>query len=72
MRGLFSLGAASWIGAPDYALFEETLARGLGLWRCPSWRWCCCCWLLCGAGEGCAIGLGQAELLDQSGLIPSC
>ena len=28
---LFSSRAASWIGPPDYALLEETLARGLGL-----------------------------------------
>ena len=34
---LFSSRAASWIGSPDYALFEETLARGLGFGRFPSW-----------------------------------
>ena len=32
---LFSSRAASWIGPPDYALLEETLARGLGLWPLP-------------------------------------
>ena len=32
---LFSSRAASWIGPPDYALLEETLARGLGLWPVP-------------------------------------
>ena len=32
---LFSARAASWIGPPDYALLEETLARGLGLWPLP-------------------------------------
>ena len=32
---LFSSRAASWIGPPDYALLEETLARGLGLWLLP-------------------------------------
>ena len=32
---LFSSRAGSWIGVPDYALFEETLARGLGLWPLP-------------------------------------
>ena len=32
---LFSDRAGSWIGAPDYALLEETLARGLGLWPLP-------------------------------------
>ena len=30
---LFSSRAGSWIGVPDYALLEETLARGLGLWH---------------------------------------
>ena len=32
---LFSARAGSWIGVPDYALVEETLARGLGLWPLP-------------------------------------
>ena len=32
---LFSSRAGGWIGVPDYALFEETLARGLGLWPLP-------------------------------------
>ena len=32
---LFSSRAGSWIGVPDYALLEETLARGLGLWPLP-------------------------------------
>ena len=32
---LFSSRAASWIGPLDYALLEETLARGLGLWPLP-------------------------------------
>ena len=69
---LFSSRAGSWIGVPDYALFEETLARGLGLWPLPKLvlvllllvvlrRW---------------GGLGpwrwpERDLLDRSGLIPS-
>ena len=46
---LFRARSASWIGPPDYALLEETLARGLGLWPLPQlglillvvvlWRW---------------------------------
>ena len=32
---LFSSRSGSWIGSPDFALFEETLARGLGLWPLP-------------------------------------
>ena len=30
-----SRGGGSWIGSPDFALLEETLARGLGLWPLP-------------------------------------
>ena len=32
---LLSTRSGSWIGPPDYALFEEVLARGLGLWPLP-------------------------------------
>ncbi|WP_006850584.1 hypothetical protein [Synechococcus sp. WH 8109] len=32
---LFSVRAASWIGPLDYALLEETLAWGFGLWPLP-------------------------------------
>ena len=32
---LFSSRSGSWIGSPDFALLEETLARGLGLWPLP-------------------------------------
>jgi len=32
---LFSSRSGSWIGRPDFALFEDTLARGLGLWPLP-------------------------------------
>ena len=69
---LFSSRAGSWIGVPDYALFEETLACGLGLGRCPNWPCCCCCWWCCCAGEGCAAWPWPGiDLLDRSGLIPS-
>ena len=65
---LFSDRAGSWIGTPDFALLEDTLARGLGLWPLPKlavglaliwvlrrhgWRW------------------GNRELLDRSAVIPS-
>ena len=69
---LFSSRAGSWIGAPDYALFEETLARGLGLWPLPKLalvllllvvlrRW----------GGLCRWPWPNVDLLDRSGLIPS-
>ena len=32
---LFGSRAASWIGPSDYALLEEALAGGLGLWPLP-------------------------------------
>ena len=69
---LFSTRAGSWIGAPDYALFEEILARGLGLWPLPKLvlillllvvlrRW---------GGLG-PLRWPERDLLDRSGLIPS-
>ena len=69
---LFSSGAASWIGVPDYALFEETLARGLGLWPLPKLALV----LLLLVALRCWGGLRNwpwpsRDLLDQSGLIPS-
>ena len=45
---LMRSGTAAWIGWPDFALLEDTLARGLGLWPLPklgllllvlSWWW---------------------------------
>jgi len=69
---LFSSGAASWIGVPDYALLEETLARGLGLWPLPKLALV----LLLLVALRCWGGLRHwpwpsRDLLDQSGLIPS-
>ena len=69
---LFSSRAGSWIGVPDYALFEETLARGLGLWPLPKLalillllavlrRW----------GGLRRFSWPNSTLLDQSGLMPS-
>ena len=69
---LFSSRAASWIGVPDYALFEETLARGLGLWPLPKLALMLLLLVVFGAGEGCAGGLGLSVVCsDRSGLIPS-
>ena len=69
---LFSSRAASWIGPPDYALFEETLARGLGLWPLPKLglilllvvvfrRW----------GGLHRLSWPERGVMDRSGLIPS-
>ena len=69
---LFSSRAASWIGSPDYALFEETLARGLGLWPLPKLglilllvvvfrRW----------GGLHRLSWPERGVMDRSGLIPS-
>ena len=69
---LFSARAGSWIGVPDYALVEETLARGLGLWPLPKLglillllvvlrRW----------GGLCRWPWPEPALLDRSGLMPS-
>ena len=33
---LFSSKAGSWIGGPSFALLEDTLARGLGVWPLPN------------------------------------
>ena len=69
---LFSSRAGSWIGGPDFALFEDTLARGIGVWPLPKLglilllvivlkRW--------GGLRG--WRWPEAALLDRSGLTPS-
>lgn len=78
---LLSSRSGSWIGAPDFALLEDTLARALGPWPLPKlgvlvlvgvavWRWG-----LARSGSddhaasaGCLAGRG---LLDASGVMPS-
>ena len=72
---LFSSRSGSWIGPPDFALLEETLARALGLWPLPRlallllsfWglrRWC-------GLRRRELGAWSEARLLDRSGLMPS-
>ena len=69
---LFGSRATSWIGPSDYALFEETLARGLGLWPLPKLglilllvvvfrRW----------GGLHRLSWPERGVMDRSGLIPS-
>ena len=69
---LFSSRAGSWIGAPDYALFEETLARGLGLWPLPKLALILLLLMVLQRFGGMPrLPWLQQGLLDRSGLIPS-
>ncbi len=69
---LFSSRAGSWIGAPDYALLEETLARGLGLWPLPKLVLILLLLLVLRRRGGLRrIPWPEPALLDRSGLIPS-
>ncbi|MDP7998172.1 MAG: hypothetical protein RAK19_00730 [Synechococcus sp. SP1 MAG] len=69
---LFSSKAGSWIGGPSFALLEDTLARGLGVWPLPKLalllltvvtlrRW----------GGLKPVRWFDADLWDRSGVIPS-
>ena len=71
---LLRSGTGAWIGTPDFALLEDTLARALGLWPLPKLgvlllvlaaiqRWGCFPTSRTTAGEWPAA--------DRSGLIPS-
>ena len=69
---LFSSRAGSWIGAPDYALLEETLARGLGLWPLPKLVLILLLLVVLRRRGGLRrIPWPEPALLDRSGLIPS-
>jgi len=69
---LFSSRAGTWIGAPDYALFEETLARGLGLWPLPKLALLLLLLMVLQRFGGMPrLPWLQQGLLDRSGLIPS-
>ena len=69
---LFSSRAGSWIGAPDYALFEETLARGLGLWPLPKLLLLALLLVVLRRWGGLrSLRWPERDLLDRSGLIPS-
>ena len=69
---LFSSRSGSWIGAPDFALLEETLARGLGLWPLPKLALLILLiWGLRRWGGLDAFHWPERAVLDRSGLIPS-
>ena len=69
---LFSSRSGSWIGAPDFALLEDTLARGLGLWPLPKLALVLLLfWGLRRWGGMAPLRWRDAALLDRSGLIPS-
>lgn len=72
---LFSSRSGSWIGPPDFALLEETLARSLGLWPLPKLALLLLSfWGLRRWGGLRRHGSGnwhERRLLDRSGLLPS-
>ena len=69
---LFSSRAASWIGPPDYALLEETLARGLGLWPLPKLGLILLLLVLLRRWGGLQrLSWPEPGVLDRSGLTPS-
>ena len=69
---LFSARSGSWIGPPDFALLEETLARGLGLWPLPKLAaLSLLIWGLRHWGAMAAFRWPDRTLLDRSGVIPS-
>ena len=69
---LFSSRAGSWIGTPDFALFEDTLARGLGLWPLPKLALMLLLLVVLRRWGGLRrLPWPETSLLDRSGLIPS-
>ena len=69
---LFSSRSGSWIGSPDFALLEETLARGLGLWPLPKLAVVILLiWGLRRWGGMASLHWPHRAELDSSGLIPS-
>ena len=69
---LFSSRAGSWIGLPDYALFEEILARALGLWPLPKLGLILALLVVLRRWGGLhRLPWPKLDLLDRSGLVPS-
>ena len=73
---LFSSRSGSWIGGPDFALLEDTLARSLGWWPLPRLLVILAVVVLL-RRRGLTADGGELDpssrwrLLDRSGLIPS-
>ena len=68
-RSICSARAGSWIGVPDYALLEETLARGLGLWPLPKLALILLLLVLMRVARGCVgcrgrLGICSIEAFD--------
>ena len=69
---LFSSRSGSWIGPPDFALLEESLARALGLWPLPKLLLLVVLvWGLRRWGGMQPLPWRQNRLLDRSALLPS-
>lgn len=72
---LMRSGTGAWIGRPDFALLEDTLARALGLWPLPKLAllvlafWAIRRWGV--AHDGAGQRWQQPALADRSGLTPS-
>ena len=77
---LLRSGTGAWIGPPDFALLEDTLARALGLWPLPKLAvlglggWAIVHW--CSAPSSAPTNvprrkLSSCALADHSGLLPS-
>ncbi|MEC8215258.1 MAG: hypothetical protein VX069_09335 [Cyanobacteriota bacterium] len=69
---LLSTRSGSWIGRPDFALLEDTLARAIGVWPIPKLLLLILLlWLLRRRGSQRSQAWSHPGLLDRSGLIPS-
>ena len=69
---LFSSKAGSWIGGPSFALLEDTLARGLGVWPLPKLALLLLTLVILHRWGGLKPGRWlDVDLLDRTGVIPS-
>jgi hypothetical protein len=69
---LFSGKAGSWIGGPSFALLEDTLARGLGVWPLPKLALLLFTLVILRRWGGLKpMRWLDLDLLDRTGVIPS-
>ena len=69
---LFSAKAGSWIGGPSFALLEDTLARGLGVWPLPKLALLLFTLVILRRWGGLKpMRWLDVDLLDRTGVIPS-